>query len=172
MSARIEEFARMLRAAVDSSEQKSVNAVTLGGKVIPISGKKDEIAWMLASLLDPDRQHGGSEIDALIRQNVKPEILKDPSCAPDHIRVAMIEHQFLERDSAGTTYRLPDAFVDAFGDRIKRLSFALPDEDMQCPGCWSAKVLKGRNLYQHYLKKHVPLQGLNEIIRKYFNWNL
>ena len=135
-----------------------------------MSVKKSEIAWMLASLLDPDRQYTASEIDAFIRHNIKPEVLNDPLCLPDHIRMAMIEHRFMERDPAGTAYHLSEAFIDAFGDKVKRLSLDRPDEEMQCPGCWYAKVLRGRNLYQHYLKKHVHSKELDEIVGKYFDW--
>ncbi len=143
----------------------------LGGNRVWVSSKRSEIAWMFASLLDSERQYAASEIDALIRQNLKPEVLDDPLCSPDHIRMAMIEHRFMERDPAGTSYRLSETFIDAFGNRLKRLARDSPDEEMQCPGCWFAKVLRARNLYQHYVKKHVHSQELDEIIRKYFNWN-
>jgi hypothetical protein len=131
--------------------------------------KKIEIAWVLASLLDRNHRYTAEEIDTCVRQVVKPHVLDDPACQPSHIRLAMIENGFLERDPEGKSYSVRATFADAYGELGRQLSLRSPDSaqrKMACPEC--GRLLACSGMHEHYLKHHVNLQQVNEILTKYF----
>lgn len=59
----------------------------------------------IASQLFVDRQGmSASDVDRIIRAKLCPEILGDPTMAPDHIRVALVEYGLLTRTSDSREY--------------------------------------------------------------------
>ena len=59
----------------------------------------------VASQLFVDRQGmSASNVDRIIRAKLRPEILDDPTMAPDHIRVALVEYGLLTRTSDTREY--------------------------------------------------------------------
>ena len=130
--------------------------------------KRIQIAWIFASLLDRTKQYTASEIETGLRQILNRQVFDDPVCSPDHIRVAMIENGFLERDEQGKSYRVPENFFDAFGDFGRLLSQAIDSgqERIGCPICEKAVTRGG--LQVHILNNHVDVSQVNEIVAKYF----
>lgn len=122
--------------------------------------KKRELAWLTASLLERDRWYSSSEIDGLIRNEIKPEILVD-ALAVDHIRAAMIEHGFAERDAAThSKYRIVAGFQlpeENEALRLTLLNSALAaqeaGEPLECPVCGRA-ILTEWSLFDHFARWH------------------
>jgi hypothetical protein len=72
---------------------------------------KQEIAWLIAGQMDRKQSYTALEIEQLVRTSIRPNFLTEPSRAPDHIRVAMVEAGYITRDDAGATYRVSDCFA-------------------------------------------------------------
>jgi hypothetical protein len=130
--------------------------------------KRIGIAWIFASLLDRGKQFTANDIETGLRQVVKSQVLEDPVCSPDHIRVAMVENGFLNRDEQGRSYRVAENFIDYFGDfsRLLSQSVGLSNEMIVCAIC--TRPVEGRGMQEHILKLHINLPEVNEIIAKYF----
>jgi len=68
--------------------------------------KKVQIACVLTSFLDPGEVYDEGQINAFIENNTKAQTRSNPRLDVDHIRLAMLEHGFLERNPRGTEYRV------------------------------------------------------------------
>ena len=138
------------------------------------SQKKRDIAYVIASLLDRDRKYSHSEIEQLVRDNVRPIILEIPGLAADHIRLSMIECGFVHRDAKTyLTWVSPDFTRDH--DHHARISKQLelqsenyPNQEFDCPVC--NLRLRARPLFTHYVKKHAGKERWEEIVDAYFGW--
>lgn len=138
------------------------------------SQKKRDIAYVIASLLDRDRKYSHSEIEQLVRDNVRPIILEIPGLAADHIRLSMIECGFVHRDAkTNQTWVSPDFTRDH--DHHARISKQLelqsenyPNQEFDCPEC--NLRLRARPLFTHYVKKHAGKERWEEIVDAYFGW--
>ena len=138
------------------------------------SQKKRDIAYVIASLLDRDRKYSHSEIEQLVRDNVRPIILEIPGLAADHIRLSMIECGFVHRDAkTNLTWVSPDFTRDH--DHHARISKQLelqsenyPNQEFDCPEC--NLRLRARPLFTHYVKKHAGKERWEEIVDAYFGW--
>jgi hypothetical protein len=119
---------------------------------------KSEVAWLVTLLLERDRSYSAKEIDDVIRASIRPDLLSDPQYAPDHIRLAMVENQFVERDSAGTAYRvhpgilLPNENEHVYRQLQLEALQAKPSDVMACPICDSP--YKASTVVGHYLRTH------------------
>jgi hypothetical protein len=69
------------------------------------------LAYYLADQLDAARKYRLEEIEQFIASQVDPTTYDDPTMALDHIRMAMVDNQFLIRDSDGRHYWVSDVFV-------------------------------------------------------------
>jgi hypothetical protein len=104
-----------------------------------VTSKKQALAYLVAVMLDRGRTYTATEIDRAVRDAIHPRWLTDPRFAPDHIRLAMIENGFMERDGGGDVYRLAASF-EAAGDmvniaaRARELANA-SSARVSCPGC-------------------------------------
>jgi len=127
---------------------------------------KSEIAWLVTLLLERGKSYSARAIDDLIRESIRAELLHNPQFAPDHIRLAMIENGLIERDAAGTSYRvhssvlLPHENERVYQELIEKSRIvSSSSERICCPVCDAAfppAVVVG-----HFLRKH-RLAGLWE----------
>ncbi len=95
---------------------------------------KRDIAWLVAGQLDRSRTYTEVEIDRLVRGTIREEFFVNPSLAPDHIRVAMVEAGYVNRDSAGVAYWVTEGFVgpEEEAERERALLRAASEVDAQC----------------------------------------
>ena len=138
------------------------------------SKKKREIAMVIASILEPGRRYTAAEIERLISQNVKAVVLAQRGLAPDHIRRAMIENGYVERDATTNETWVAPSFQgihDIHGPRIATFQQQLrdsPDSHGICPEC--GRELKIAALLNHYQKKHAHGEAWEPIVEAYFGW--
>jgi hypothetical protein len=69
------------------------------------------LAYYLADQLDAARKYSKEEIEQFIASQVDPTTYDDPTMALDHIRMAMVDNQFLIRNSDGGQYWVSELFV-------------------------------------------------------------
>jgi hypothetical protein len=138
------------------------------------SKKKREIAMVIASILEPGRRYSATEIERMVSQNVKGAVLAQRGLAPDHIRRAMIENGYVERDAATNETWVASTFEgiqDVHGPRLARLMSQLaeaPESRGVCPECGSE--LRIAALLNHYQKKHANGEPWEYIVEQYFGW--
>ena len=139
------------------------------------SQKKRDIAMAIVLFLDRDKKYSAQSIERIIVDNVRPVILAQQGFAPDHIRRAMIENGYVERDPAtNETWIAPDfvGLEDTHQLRITRLRNQLhtdPESSGRCPEC--SIELKVATLLNHYLKKHAATERWEQILDQYFGYN-
>ena len=139
------------------------------------SQKKRDIAMVIASFLNRHEKYSAESIENIIVDNVRPSVLSQRGYAPDHIRRAMIENGYIERDPQTNESWVASGFRgfdDTHRDRINKLTDKLnsqPDKVGQCPEC---KIeLKMAALLNHYLKKHAAAERWEQIVELYFGYN-
>ncbi len=78
---------------------------------MPGHSSKYFLAYYLADRLDAARQYSKEEIEQFIASQIDPTTYDDPTMTLDHIRMAMVDNQFLIRDSDGRHYWVSELFV-------------------------------------------------------------
>jgi hypothetical protein len=138
------------------------------------SRRKRDIAMVIASLLQPGRRYSATEIERMVSQNVKATLLTEPGLAADHIRRAMIENGYVERDATtNETWVAPtfEGVQDVHGPRLAKLMSQLaesPDSHGFCPEC--GRELRIAALLNHYQKKHAHGEPWESVVEQYFGW--
>jgi hypothetical protein len=138
------------------------------------SKKKRDIALVLTSFLERGRKYSAQEIEQFIRNNVKPIVLERTGFAPDHIRRAMIENGYVERDGVTNETWVADTFQGPFEIHTPRLALlkdlecSPPETKLACPEC--GKVMRANTLYAHYKKRHAIPEWWEEVFDRYFGW--
>lgn len=136
------------------------------------SKKKREIAFVLVSFLDKKRRYSAHEIEYIVRQSVKAQVLNQPGLAPDHIRRAMIENGYVRRDPITNQTWVSETFSGVGTLRTARLrelsarAESSPEETSPCPLC--GEVLKAPALLKHYSKKHSADEEWKNTLDAYF----
>lgn len=120
--------------------------------------KKAEVAWLMTILLERGKSYAPAELDRLIRDSIRSDLLVDPKFAPDHIRLAMLQHQFLERDATGMAYRVhPEVMLPNENEQLFRKlhedSLKINPQDMlRCPFCGESHRASG--VVNHFARRH------------------
>lgn len=129
---------------------------------------------VIAMLLDPDRRYSSREIEDLISKNVRSSVLEQRGFAPDHIRRAMIENGYAERDEitnetwiAKTFTGIPDVHGPRIAFLMKRLDEA-PGSTEICPEC--GRTMKVDALLRHYQKRHAGEEPWEKVVSRYFGY--
>jgi hypothetical protein len=133
---------------------------------------KGNIAWLIADLLDRTQSYTAADIDRLIRTTIRGEYLSNPSLAPDHIRVAMVEAGYLIRDPAGVAYRVAEQFVgpEQLAERERALLRFASELDVQsdivvCPMCGTR--MGATSLLGHCQRSHHWSALWPKLVEKY-----
>jgi len=119
--------------------------------------QKVEIAFLVVSFLDATRLYQDGEIDEFIARNVKSEILQRRGYSIDHLRRAMVDNGFLQRQPDGSrywvneTFQGPDEQEQAKTTALNVLALT-PQKKVICPYC--NQQFSQTVILQHYLKKH------------------
>ena len=136
--------------------------------------RKREIAFILATFLERDQHYSSLEIEAYIQENVKSKILEEPSFALDHLRVAMIDNGFLNRNPTTNEYWVADDFEGAHDSnvshlaRYKQLMTESPNIVFRCEFC--GRDVNGKSMLNHFLKRHALVKHWERLIDRYFGW--
>ena len=116
--------------------------------------KKGRIAYVLTAFLEKGRAYSEREINAFIRNNTKASTRSNPHLDVDHLRMAMLENGFLEREPDGSEYRVSASYAypwDWQEDAAR---------DYCCPFC--GFVCHGAQVPIHLQKYH----NIDEIIER------
>lgn len=129
------------------------------------------LAYYLADQLDPERKYRKEEIEQFIASRVDPTTYDDPTMALDHIRMAMVDNQFLIRDSDGSHYWVSELFVKPldlvkinFEKLTRRQRSGVRDNLSVCELC--RQRFKGIGLTRHFVRHHT-YSGKMEKIKRY-----
>jgi hypothetical protein len=133
---------------------------------------KNGVARFVALLLERGRAYSASELDKLISESIRADVLNDSRCAPDHIRLQMLENKYLERDSAaGVIYHVHPAFVlpsemdNVFEELERQAKNAAPSDRFICPVCYFN--CNARTLVDHFLQRHKLTQEWEQLMSEY-----
>lgn len=133
--------------------------------------KKFEICYLLAAMLTKDTLYTTIDIENLIRNNVKQEILTTPSYSVDHLRIAMVDNKMLIRKNE--TYQLSAEYQgfenipELYYQWIERCERVAPDEKIRCPIC--TKKAYPYILLKHYENKHKAAYQSDVYVTKFLN---
>ena len=138
--------------------------------------KKRDIALVVVTLLlDRHEKYSAESIEEIIKENVRPSVLVRRGYAPDHIRRAMIENGYVERDPITNETSVAPNFVgfeDTHRQRIADLTGKMnsqPHAKGRCPEC--NIELKTAALLNHYLKKHAAAERWEQIVEESFGFD-
>jgi hypothetical protein len=138
------------------------------------SKRKREVAMMITSFLDQTKRYSAKEIERFISENVRPVILEIPGMAPDHIRRAMIENGYVERDEISNETWVASSFVgykDRNCRRLKELEAKQatePDSLAPCPECGRSMTIN--KLLKHYRRQHSQTEEWERLLEEYFGY--
>jgi hypothetical protein len=129
------------------------------------------LAYYLADQLDPARKYSKEEIEQFIASRVDPTTYDDPTMALDHIRMGMVDNQFLIRDSDGRHYWVSELFVKPLDlvknnfEKLTRRQRSGGGENLSvCEHC--GQQFKGIGLARHFVRHHT-YSGQMEKIKRY-----
>lgn len=128
------------------------------------------LAYYLADQLDAARKYSKEEIERIIAGQVDSTTYDDPTMALDHIRMAMVDNQFLIRDSDGRRYWLSEFFVKPtdpveknFEKLTRHQSSAAGKKFYLCGQC--GQQFKGIRLARHFVRHHTYSRQMEKIER-------
>jgi hypothetical protein len=128
------------------------------------------LAYYLADQLDAARKYSKQEIEQFIARHVDPTTYDDPTMALDHIRMAMVDNQFLIRDNNGRHYWVSEFFVKPldpvkknFERLIRRHSSVGGEKLYICGHC--GQEFKGIGLVRHFVRHHTYSRQMEKIKR-------
>ena len=135
------------------------------------SRRKQEISYLLVSLLEVAKEYKQEEVDAFIAEYVNPTILEQPGFSVVHIRRCMVDNGYLRREADGKKYWVSEDFVGPDGrERRKREELVRPsdstDDKRVCPYC--RKKFNKSVILKHYEKKHEEPGYWEERINEFF----
>ena len=137
---------------------------------MPGHSTKYLLAYYLADQLDAAKKYSKEEIDQLITSQVDPTTYDDPTMALDHIRMAMVDNQFLIRDSDGSRYWVSELFVEPvdpvkkkFEKLIRRQPSVSGENLYICKHC--GQQFKGIGLARHFVRHHTHSRQMEKIER-------
>jgi len=137
---------------------------------MPGHSSKYFLAYYLADQLDAARKYSKEEIEQFIASQIDPTTYDDPTMTLDHIRMAMVDNQFLIRGSAGRHYWVSEWFVkplDLMKKNFEKLTRRQPnvggDNSYICGHC--GQQFKGIGLARHFVRHHTYSRQMEKIKR-------
>jgi hypothetical protein len=128
------------------------------------------LAYYLTDQLETARKYSKEEIEEFIAGQVDPTTYDDPTMALDHIRMAMVDNQFLTRDNDGRRYWVSEFFVkpsDPIEKNFEKLTRYQPSVARKnfytCGYC--GQQFKGIRLARHFVRHHTFSRQMEKIKR-------
>lgn len=137
-----------------------------------MKNKKKEIAEFILSNMST-RTYEKAALDSLISSLVKSQYLSQPMYAVDHLRRALVDYGYMEKDPFTEVYEVKVGVVglqqrhELIQDQLEQLAETCPEDKIECDYCdYAAKPVAMLN---HYLKKHAFDKYLQRITKEFAN---